>query len=312
MDKEEAKNGVSDLIKIFKDNIEQYKLSTYKEAQVRKEFIDKFLRFLGWDVDNEQGNSEQYKEVVNEDAIKIEGKTKAPDYSIRIGGQRVFFVEAKKPSVNIKESQESAYQLRRYAWNLSIPISILTDFEEFIVYDCRVKPYENDSPNVARIKVVTYQDYLAKFDEIWDTFSKEAVLKGSFERFVKSNKGMKGTTEVDDEFLKEIEKWREDLAKNIAIRNQNLTIPELNYSIQKIIDRILFLIIAEYKNIEQYGKLGEIAKKENIYKNLMPYFKDSDDKYNSGIFDFKKDTLRIYPHRAALKAITPQAKHNIA
>jgi len=291
MDKEIAKQEVAKLIQIFKDNLNQYKLSTYKEAQVRKEFIDKFLKILKWDVDNEQGFSEQFKEVINEDAIKIEGKTKAPDYSLRIGGQRVFFVEAKKPSVNIKESQESAYQLRRYAWNLGIPISILTDFEEFIVYDCRVKPNENDSSSVARIKVIAYQEYQTKFDEIWDIFSKEAVLKGSFERYVKSNKGIRGTTEVGDEFLKEIEKWRDNLARNIALRNQILTISELNYAIQRIIDRILFLIIAEYKNIEQYGKLGEIAKKEDIYKNLMPYFKDSDDKYNSGIFDFKKDTL---------------------
>jgi len=37
MEKEEAKKGISGLIQLFKDNIEQYKLSTYKEAQVRKE-----------------------------------------------------------------------------------------------------------------------------------------------------------------------------------------------------------------------------------------------------------------------------------
>jgi len=289
--KEEAKMEISKLVQTFKNNFNQYKLPTYKEAQVRKEFIDKFFTQLGWDVDNKEGNSEQYKDVVNEDAIKIGGITKAPDYAFRIGGQRVFFVEAKKPSVNLKDNSESAYQLRRYAWNMGIPISILTDFEEFLIYDCRVKPHEKDNSNVARIMVINYQDYLENLDKIWDIFSKESVLKGSFERYIKSNKGIKGTTEVDNEFLKEIEKWRENLAKNIAIRNQNVTISELNYSIQKIIDRILFLIIAEYKNIEKYGKLGEIAKKDNIYKNLMPYFKDSDDKYNSGIFDFKKDAL---------------------
>ena len=289
--KEEARKEINKLVQTFKNNFNQYKLPTYKEAQVRKEFIDKFFTQLGWDVDNKEGNSEQYKDVVNEDAIKIGGITKAPDYAFRIGGQRVFFVEAKKPSVNLKDNSESAYQLRRYAWNMGIPISILTDFEEFLIYDCRVKPHEKDNSNVARIMVINYQDYLENLDKIWDIFSKESVLKGSFERYIKSNKGIKGTTEVDNEFLKEIEKWRENLAKNIAIRNQNVTISELNYSIQKIIDRILFLIIAEYKNIEKYGKLGEIAKKDNIYKNLMPYFKDSDDKYNSGIFDFKKDAL---------------------
>ena len=96
MDKENAKQEVSKLVQTFKDNINQYKLSTYKEAQVRKEFIDKLFKLLGWDIDNEQGFSEQFKEVINEDAIKIEGNTKAPDYAFRVGGQRIFFVEAKK------------------------------------------------------------------------------------------------------------------------------------------------------------------------------------------------------------------------
>ena len=291
INKEEAKKEVSKLIKTFKDNIKQYKLSTYKEAQVRKEFIDKFFKFLGWDIDNKQGFSEQFKEVINEDAIKIQGNTKAPDYAFRIGAQRIFFVEAKKPSVNLKVNPESAYQLKRYAWNSKIPISILTDFEEFVVYDCRVKPNENDDSSVARIMMVSFEDYLTHFDKIWDIFSKEAVLKGSFDRFVESKKGMKGTAEVDDAFLREIEKWRNNLAKNLALRNTNLTIAELNFAVQKIIDRILFLIICEYKNIEKYGKLREISDKLNIYKNLMPYFKDADDKYNSGIFNFSKDKL---------------------
>lgn len=289
--KEEAKQEINNLIKTFKDNFNQYKLSTYKEAQVRIEFIDKFFKAFGWDVNNKQGFSEQFKEVINEDAVKIEGNTKAPDYAFRIGGQRVFFVEAKKPSVNLKDNPEAAYQLRRYAWNSGIPISILTDFEEFVVYDCRVKPNEKDKVGVARIMLVDYKDYINKFDEIWDIFSKDAILKGSFERWVKSKKGMKGTAEVDNEFLKEIEKWRDNLAKNIALRNQNLSISELNFAVQKIIDRMLFLIIAEYKNIEIYGKLGRIAQRSEIYKNLIPYFKDSDDKYNSGIFDFSKDNI---------------------
>jgi len=291
MDKEQAKQELSKLIQTFNDNFDQYKLSTYKEAQVRKEFIDKFFKLFGWDMDNEQGFSEQFKEVINEDAIKIEGKTKAPDYAFRIGGQRIFFVEAKKPSVKLESNPESAYQLRRYAWNVGIPISILTDFEEFIVYDCRVKPKEKDTSSTARIMAIPYEKYLDNFDKIWEIFSRDSVLKGSFERFVESNKGMKGTTEVNSSFLKEIEKWRDLLAKNIALRNSDLKISELNYSVQRIIDRILFLIICEYKNIEKYGKLGEISKKDGAYAKLIPYFKEANDQYNSGIFDFSKDKI---------------------
>lgn len=289
--KEQAKEKVKELVQAFKENIEQYRLLTYKEAQVRKEFIDPLFIALGWDVSNEEKRAEQYKEVINEDAIKISGNTKAPDYSFRIGGTRIFFVEAKKPSVKIKDDPEPAFQLRRYAWNSKIPISILTDFEDIAVYDCRIKPHPKDNSSVARILIINFENLLQEFDRIWDVFSKEAVLKGSFDRYVESSKGKKGTSEVDNEFLKEIEDWRDNLAKNIALRNPQLSISELNYCVQRIIDRILFLIICEYRNIEKYEKLKEIAEKQDIYKNFIPYFKYSDEKYNSGIFDFRNDKL---------------------
>ncbi|MGB7532871.1 MAG: hypothetical protein WA977_07830 [Halobacteriota archaeon] len=35
------------------------------------------------------------------------------------------------------------------------------------------------------------------------------MLKGGFDKYAESTKGKKGTAEVDSEFLKEIESWRE-------------------------------------------------------------------------------------------------------
>ena len=48
---------------------------------------------------NKAVNAEQYKDVIHEDAIKVAGATKAPDYCFRIGGVRKFFLETKKPSI---------------------------------------------------------------------------------------------------------------------------------------------------------------------------------------------------------------------
>jgi len=67
---------------------------------VRREFIDPMFAALGWDVDNRAGYAEAYKDVIHEDAIKVGGATKAPDYCFRVGGTRKFFVEAKKPAVD--------------------------------------------------------------------------------------------------------------------------------------------------------------------------------------------------------------------
>jgi hypothetical protein len=121
------------------------------------EQIDPFFKALGWDIDNQNGYAEAYREVIHEDKIKISGVTKAPDYSFRLaGGKRLFFVEAKKPSIAVKDDILPAYQIRRYGWSAKHPISIITDFEEFAIYDCTQKPNPNDKASVARIKYFTY------------------------------------------------------------------------------------------------------------------------------------------------------------
>jgi hypothetical protein len=100
------------LVERFSAPREAYLAGQYNETQLRREFLDPLFEVLGWDISNTQGNAEAYKDVVHEDAIKVGGFTKAPDYSFRIGGQRKFFLEAKKPSVNIKGDPGPAYQLR--------------------------------------------------------------------------------------------------------------------------------------------------------------------------------------------------------
>ena len=140
---------ILDLIERFELHAETYRRQEYNETQVRREFIDPFFKALGWDVDNEAGHAEAYKDVIHEDAIKVGGSTKAPDYCFRIGGARKFFVEAKKPSVSVGDDPGPAYQLRRYARTNKLPLSIVTDFEDFAVYDCRIKPKPDDKPSTA-------------------------------------------------------------------------------------------------------------------------------------------------------------------
>ncbi len=283
---------IKELIKTFDNNLESYKKGNYNETQVRREFIDPFFEELGWDVANKHGYAEAYKDVIHEDAIKVGGVTKAPDYCFRVGGARKFFLEAKKPAVNIQEDFHPAYQLRRYGWSAKLPLSILTDFEELAVYDCRVKPAKTDKVSNSRILYLKYTDYAERWEEIVGIFSKEAILKGSFDKYIESNKGKKGTTEVDTAFLQEIENWRELLARNIALRNSNLSQRELNFAVQQTIDRIVFLRICEDRGMESYGALMALQNGENVYKRLFHLFNIADEKYNSGLFHFKNEKGR--------------------
>lgn len=291
-DKESAYRKIAELVERFQEQFVSYKKTDYNETLTRRDFIDPFFKALGWDIDNESGYAEAYREVIHEDKVRIGGATKAPDYSFRLpGGKRLFFVEAKKPSVAIKEEIQPAYQVRRYGWSAKLPISIITDFEEFSIYDCSKKPLPNDKASVARIKYLTFNEYLAEFDFLWDTFSKEKVLKGSFDKFVEGTSNKKGTATVDKDFLQSLDGWRTLLANSISKLNKELDEDELNFAVQQTIDRIIFLRIAEDRNIEPYGNLAFAVKQGDFYSNLYSIFKDADDKYNSGLFNLKKDTI---------------------
>ncbi len=283
---------IADLIERFDRNLDNYKGGQYNEAQLRQDFLNPFLGALGWDMTNKAGYAEAYRDVIHEDAIKIGGATKAPDYCFRIGSVKKFFVEAKKPSVNVKDDVSPAFQLRRYAWSAKLPLSILTDFEEFAVYDCRIKPIQTDKASTGRVLYFTYKDYPAKWDELVNIFSREAVLKGSFDKYAESSKLKKGTATVDDAFLTEIEDWRDELARNIALRNPKLSQRELNFSVQRTIDRIVFLRICEDRGIENYGRLQALQNGTNAYKRLVQLFSQADDRYNSGLFHFQKEKDR--------------------
>ena len=306
--------SILERIETFRRNLDSYIDPDYKEARVRQEFIDPLFTALGWDMNNTQGYAEAYKDVVHEDTLRISGSgTTAPDYSFRIGGTRKFFVEAKKPSVHLKDDPEPALQLRRYSWSDKLSLGIVTDFQEFAIYDTRIRPQEGDKASIARIFYCTYEQFPEKWDEITAIFSREAVLKGSFDKYAATNKGKRGTTEFDDDFLRDMEHWRELLARNLALRNAGLTERELNFAVQRILDRIVFLRIAEDRGIEPYGQLLALTGGSKIYPRLAEIFERADFRYNSGLFHFATEkgrdespdklTLRLTLDDAPLKEI---------
>jgi len=291
-----APAAVGELVERFDSHRDAYRSGKYNETQLRRDFLDPLFEAFGWDVYNQQGYAEAYREVIHEDAIKIGGRTKAPDYCFRVGGGvRSFFVEAKKPSVDIRDALSPAYQLRRYAWSAKLPVSILTDFEEFAVYDCRVRPVKTDKASTARVIYRKYTEYVECWDELYGLFSPEAIRRGAIDKFVASKRVKKGTAEVDTAFLDEIESWRTLLARNIALRNNDIPQRELNFAVQRTIDRTIFLRICEDRGIEPYGTLQALLNGPNVYRRLGELFQRADDRYNSGLFYFTAEKGRTDP-----------------
>ncbi len=287
-----APQEIVELVDQFSRRISEYRGSLYNETELRNEFVNPFFAALGWDMDNRQGLAGDLKEVKVEESIRVEESVKNPDYSFRLGRSRKFFVEAKKPSINIEGGVYPAFQLRRYAWSASLKLSILTDFEEFAVYDCRDEPKKIDKPGKGRLLYLQYDQYVERWDEIASLFSKQAVQAGSLERFIEAIPEKRGTKRVDAALLDEISGWREALAASLARGNPDLSQSDLNFAVQRTIDRLLFLRICEDRAIEEYGRLKALLGVDGVYARLMELFREADQRYNSGIFHFQEERGR--------------------
>lgn len=287
-----APREVVELAERFDRNVEAYRAGRINEESTKVSYINPLFEALGWDIRNSQGHPGAYKEVVFEDSVKIGGGTKAPDYGFYVGGSRRFFLEAKKPSVDLAGDVNPAVQLRRYAWTARHPLSILTDFEEFAVYDCRVEPGKDDKASTARAMYLRYDEYEARWGELYELFGRDAVRDGSLEKFAETEKARRGTETVDRAFLREIEGYRDTLAKNLARRN-DLNQRQLNYAVQTTIDRIIFLRMAEDRSIEDYGRLLALTNGNNVYGRMLQMFREADDRYNSGLFHFRSERGRL-------------------
>jgi len=233
-----APDAVKRLVDHFDQNHDAYLSGSYNEAQLRHEFLGPFFEALGWDVYNHQGSAMPYRDVIFEDSLKVGGASKAPDYCFRIGGMRKFFVEAKKPSVNIATDFGPAFQLRRYAWSANWFLVSGSWFQEprtknqelVAVYDCRSRPVRTDKASTARIKLLRYSEYPDRWDVLSDrgrrgqlssVFSPEAISKGKVEseegemsKSGHSSFPLSPFPFTHDAFLAEIEGWRDSLARN--------------------------------------------------------------------------------------------------
>ena len=239
--REQGRAMLLELVEKFRENSKYYKSEEYLEADCRAEFVNKMLEALNWDVGNESGVAPQYREVVMEAQVEGEDAVNHPDYSLCIGGNPIVFVEAKAPSVKVLDAKEYALQLRQYGFDSGKAISVLTDFEEFAVYDTRKAPAENDDAGVSRVKYITYDKYGIEFDYLWDTFSHDAVTKGSVDTYFENKTGKYSKNDVNDDILEAVEEWRTLLVKGAKSKDWRLSETNINMAVQRLINRFVYI-----------------------------------------------------------------------
>ncbi len=211
---DEAYLRVQQLAADFKANEKFYLSSAYQEAEARRDFIDKFLVAFGWDVNHDTQKNPYEQEV------KVERKDhgvsqRRADYAFYVAPNFrdvKFYIEAKKPFGDIATT-DNYFQTIRYGWNSQTPIAALFDFEQFEIVDCRFKP-DLETALQRNLKKFHYTQFAdkEKFAEIYWLFSREAVARGSLEKYAETLPKKRGAAQrglfkggyqsIDDAFLK--------------------------------------------------------------------------------------------------------------
>lgn len=293
---DKAYEEVKTLAEKFQNNLAFFTRPDYQEAEARMHFINPFFEALGWDVTSKD-HPNPYEQEVKVEKTQKQQQSKAQkraDYAFFMAPNFKdvkFFVEAKKPSVELKHP-DNYFQTIRYGWNANTPIAVLTDFEQFHIIDCRYKPDIRYVFN-GQHKEFRFTDYSdkEKFAEIYWLFSREAVLNNSLQKFADSLPKPKGKDiqktlfkggyqAIDDSFLEYIDNIREELAKAFKKNDESLGSEALTEAVTRTIDRLVFIRFLEDKLIEPNNHVSEWRS----WNNFIADCRKLDAKYNGVVF----------------------------
>jgi type I restriction-modification system DNA methylase subunit len=273
--KEQAKEEVISLIKKYNKIVEEGKFKSYNEEMTKKDFILPLFRSLGW-------NTEDSNEVNAEEKIS----KKRVDYGFRINGIPKFFLEAKSLKEDL-DNPKFIEQAINYAWHKGCTWAILTDFESVKIFNAE---WKTSNPLQSHLKTIPCQEFLDRFNELW-LLSKESFEQGLIDK--EAEKWGKKTKKisVDKQLLTDFTRFRELLSKNITKLNQNRNITEedLDESIQRILDRLIFIRNCEDRELEEKTLISSFRECESrgrgqLIKSLRENFAYFDNQYNSKIF----------------------------
>ena len=273
--KQYAKEKISELIKKF-DGLSKTTKNNYNEANTRKDFVIPLFHALGWDVYNARTSNE----VVEEEAT-ISGRI---DYSFRLNNTTQFLVEAKSIPEDL-DKLTWANQAVEYGWNKGISWVVLTDFEGMKLFNSDWK-VEIPRANLE----ISYGDYLNRFDDLW-LLSKFSFEKGLLDKTL-SKFGITAKREPVNKILADdLVEWREILRNNLSQWNPKTDEKLLFESIQRILDRLIFIRVVEDRGLEDKVLWQSFQKWKtnnfqpyNFIEQLIPIFRKFDETYNSNLF----------------------------
>ena len=275
MNKEEARLEIRKLIEKYELVRASHSISKYTEEETKKDFILPLFRILGWDIDN--------KNEVTAEEYQSSGRV---DYGFYLDGRLKFYLEAKALKSDLNQ-EGYANQAVKYSWNKGATWAILTDFESLKVFNAQ----DIDSSLANKLVFeIPYLEYTRRFDQLW-LLSKEAFKGNLLDKDAEQHGKKLQKVSVGASLYKDLTLSRNILTDKLHQMNPGVDSELLDEGVQRLLDRLIFIRVAEDRGIEPPTLVPLIREwnsrktnKTSLYKSMSVIFRELDGRYNSSLF----------------------------
>jgi len=279
------------LIEKYQSFKQQGRLDLSSEETIRT-WINELLAIFDWDVmDTSQILQEKVLSKDERERLSEIGSTfTRPDYTFKRGKEKLTFLDAKGTYVNLEADVTSAFQIKSYGWSILAPCAFISNFEEFVIYDCTYVPAQDQGANFGRI-YLKLETYLDNFEILEEHLLKSNILNGKLAQLYSDTlKTERGIQKISPDFLfaKQLSTFRLVLANSFLENNKPLIIDNselLAYIVQVVINRIIFIRICEARKIEKDGLLLEFKENGFWIKFKESSYNDFYEHYDGPLFD---------------------------
>lgn len=171
-----------------------------------------------------------------------------------------------------------------YAWYKGCTWAILTNFKEVRVLNAEIRDARNTFVSLS------VEQFLDSFDKLW-LLSRESFEKGIMDKEAEGWGKKAKKVPIDKQLLADFTRFRELLSKNITHLNyhRKLSDVELDESVQRIFDRLIFIRNAEDRELEEKVLISNLREwggqsRAHLIDYLRKTFKYFDDRYDSNLF----------------------------
>ena len=253
--KEESKIKIKELVDEYANKIKE-KEHLLDERNTER-FIERIFHSLNWDIDN-------FDQVIRRDSVKIEDKTKIPDYVLYINGEKKVVIEAKAFGESL-DNPKYVKQALEYGYYKQVRVCILTNGKQIRVYDPFILSKSSEGKLLFSININQYESFFEQ--RLWFLSYNEIKENTILAKFATKGAVKKP---VDEEVIDNIIKGRKLLIDSIMRSNEIEDFKLAREHAHKIINRFLFIRVAEDRGFFKEFDHGRILEDRlNIFKKRL-------------------------------------------